>query len=505
MKYKKGDKVFFSEFKVLGSWGEYWHGRYELNKEYKVDSLGDYDFNISNTNCVCLENFHVWIPEDAVRPISELKPIVYKSLVGRYVKALVNCPNGGVVKEGEIACIYLDDEENYDKAADFPSQHSYSINSRTLRDGKSYELMPEGWKPEEEYKDDKGRVLKTFKVGEWYTNPDHSRIPKYCRISSCVVSKVSGYHYNSLKFDAVADENWKVTLVDEAQSNTDYDQNMIYVVKPEDLLEEAKKRYPIGTKYKCAAGGTILTVEKQSFTKIGKDTIHAESGKGCLFYDGKWAEIVSEDETYNIGDWVLATGNISGYENKIGKYVEFKKWAFDKYVVEFNGAKLHSKIHRKALPSEISGIFEKKLDISNTKIWIGDNPELSKRVQEKAFELGWGWNQSKNKVSYTDKTSLHFWEDKEICYSDGNKADFDGGDKKEIFPEDLGLMVQRSHKASEYPLTPMQAYSIVTEIVQCTSGEIELIRPSKKLMTESVNPTKSTETQLIKSNIHFLN
>lgn len=90
----------------------------------------------------------------------------------------------------------------------------------------------------------------------------------------------------------------------------------------------------------------------------------------------------------------------------------------------------------------------KPLDLSNTKIWIGDNPELSRKVQEKAFELGWGWNKHDKSVQYTDKYSLHFWDDKEICYStDLTKDYFLGRYKKEIFPSDLGINVKLDQDA----------------------------------------------------------
>lgn len=66
----------------------------------------------------------------------------------------------------------------------------------------------------------------------------------------------------------------------------------------QDLLEEAKKRYPIGTQYKCAYGGeTIWTVVEQRFTLAESDVIHSQPGKGCLYHKGNWAEIVSKLKT----------------------------------------------------------------------------------------------------------------------------------------------------------------------------------------------------------------
>ena len=65
------------------------------------------------------------------------------------------------------------------------------------------------------------------------------------------------------------------------------------------MMEKAYKDYPIGTKYidaACLEG--IETVEQQNFTYISSDCIWGELAKGCLFYNGAWAEIITN--TYNI-------------------------------------------------------------------------------------------------------------------------------------------------------------------------------------------------------------
>lgn len=59
-----------------------------------------------------------------------------------------------------------------------------------------------------------------------------------------------------------------------------------------EILEEALRRYPIGTVYISSNGGTEKTVEKQSFSIYG-DNIWGEKGKEHLYTNGKWAEIVS--------------------------------------------------------------------------------------------------------------------------------------------------------------------------------------------------------------------
>jgi hypothetical protein len=77
------------------------------------------------------------------------------------------------------------------------------------------------------------------------------------------------------------------------------------------------------------------------------------------------------------------------------------------------------------------------IDLSNTKIWIGDNPKLSERVQERAFELGWKWNSGARKPLFINSQSLKFWDDKSITYDDNDKDYFDRQSQTEIFESDL--------------------------------------------------------------------
>lgn len=62
------------------------------------------------------------------------------------------------------------------------------------------------------------------------------------------------------------------------------------------LIEEARKRYPIGTKFKCSENGTIDIVTKEKYEGfrygyIAKDSIEAQ-GMYYVYYKGKWAEII---------------------------------------------------------------------------------------------------------------------------------------------------------------------------------------------------------------------
>lgn len=65
----------------------------------------------------------------------------------------------------------------------------------------------------------------------------------------------------------------------------------------EEIQAEAKRRYPIGCKYKCANApehGLVSILDEDSITYSIKNeySIWAHEGGGCLYYNGKWATLV---------------------------------------------------------------------------------------------------------------------------------------------------------------------------------------------------------------------
>lgn len=209
-----------------------------------------------------------WITEEGLELVKEDIPEydkcinTSKSLVGRYLKALVDYPNGSSVLKGEIGII-TEEYKGIPSEVHFPSQNYYVINSTTYKNGESYELMPEGFKPED------------------------------------------------------------------------------------DLISEAKKRYPLGTKFKPAYVGDTtnycIVTEDSVFEKYGDQIMLTVNGEywidrenpkygntNCnrvVYYKGKWAEIVSDGQGINtyglkVGDilkqeiinaWAGIEGNFYAY------------------------------------------------------------------------------------------------------------------------------------------------------------------------------------------------
>ena len=87
--------------------------------------------------------------------LPESKP---ESLVGRYVKALIDYPNGGLVKRDEIGKIIKEPlKGNY--YADFPSQQNYNLLDSNI--GNVYNLMPIDFNPEQ------SKPVEPYSVGGW--------------------------------------------------------------------------------------------------------------------------------------------------------------------------------------------------------------------------------------------------------------------------------------------------------------------------------------------------
>jgi hypothetical protein len=110
----------------------------------------------------------------------------------------------------------------------------------------------------------------------------------------------------------------------------------------------------------------------------------------------------------------------------------------------------------------------KPFDLTNTKIWIDDNPELSKAIQEKAFELGWEWGSGKE-VRATFKKALFFNYDKIIVTDNlsDTKIRFNerNTDFSEIFPSDLGVDVKNlGASASQTPTATTSTYKADKEV-----------------------------------------
>jgi hypothetical protein len=110
--------------------------------------------------------YNVYKFSDIIFPEKEPKE---KSLVGRYLKALINYPQAGNVKAGEYGLIT--DHEKTSLEANFPSQHGYLCSGALEKNQTKYELMPEDFIPESNPETKKEPVVK-LAIGNHYEITD---------------------------------------------------------------------------------------------------------------------------------------------------------------------------------------------------------------------------------------------------------------------------------------------------------------------------------------------
>jgi len=116
-----GGKSLFDKWKYRKSMPSNYHNRLEFS------------LNKLPNNKYCHEDYYAEEGYDVLEA-SEFMP----SLVGRKIKALVDLPNGGVVRKDEIGEIIKVDKYGLPSTADFPSQSGYGI----YYDEDKYELVP---------------------------------------------------------------------------------------------------------------------------------------------------------------------------------------------------------------------------------------------------------------------------------------------------------------------------------------------------------------------------
>jgi len=141
----------------------------------------------------------------------------------------------------------------------------------------------------------------------------------------------------------------------------------------QEIQQICKEKYPIGCKYKCLNFNSeyILLQDDCTYTIVNNE-IWASHGKGCLYSNGKYAELISlpkSDWNPQIGDHVIIISPteennwVSGMDKYVGKLAKITKKREDtSFEIDLDNAyyvwdyKPHRKFFRKAEPHEISTI-----------------------------------------------------------------------------------------------------------------------------------------------------
>lgn len=114
-------------------------------------------------------------------------------------------------------------------------------------------------------------------------------------------------------------------------TKTSFNADLRKEVKYQDfILEEAKRRYPVGTKFKDHTIQKIWTVKNTNFTYsndyINKEAVYLEpkdvvehtDSRWSIYLDGKWAEIVEEVKSqFEVGKWYIINSDNSRFINVV--------------------------------------------------------------------------------------------------------------------------------------------------------------------------------------------
>ncbi len=129
---------------------------------------------------------------------------------------------------------------------------------------------------------------------------------------------------------------------DEIRMATATEINTLYIHKKEEqdmksILEEAKERYPIGTKFKSVVTRNLFTVESHvneaNNSNIAFHTIESNSSGnhwGCVYEKGTWAEIISlPNEIPITSNCILYNGENISKSFEVSQYYEFDGKSFN--------------------------------------------------------------------------------------------------------------------------------------------------------------------------------
>lgn len=101
----------------------------------------------------------------------------------------------------------------------------------------------------------------------------------------------NGTSYTGMDYDTSA-----FAVVAEDRKNEFYRIKKDHIIRyatPEEILEEAVRRYPPGTKYDCIRGYHVedIITTKDELRIYGKNKIDIY-GKGFIYYEGTWSKIL---------------------------------------------------------------------------------------------------------------------------------------------------------------------------------------------------------------------
>ena len=305
-----------------------------------------------------------------------------ETLVGRYLKALVNNPVSISMDIGEYLLItkYNHQGNTYNVTRVRDNHTGFGIE---VSDLPKFEVMPIGFNLTEVKEEpiEEGWCIKITSenqdlVKKWFLEKGYESGHCYSigAYYGELHKKGRSDSFSSFAKELTLDEFKRLVLKENITSI--------------DLLEEAKQRYPIGTKfypahlsqrkqhcivtstnfkisdtcvYQVTDSGSLYDNSRNS--KYGNTTYNR-----CVYENGKWAEIIEEPKTntteeFKVGDWVVPLNDDAYHDRNIGEAYQIETLDGSTAVRMFNrelkydgNGWIEIKDLRKATPEEIAKV-----------------------------------------------------------------------------------------------------------------------------------------------------
>ncbi len=272
---------------------------------------------------------------DGITNINQLIKRNEEDLTGRYLKALVNSPQGAQGNAGDYYRITKTGNETVSAVLLKGSNIKWSFDKNMF--DKEVKLMSKEWSP-------------TNDEERWYLKEDltekqfnaliaHLKKTGWTAYRHCCEISYEEFvrHYDHIRSDIDQSTEKRFCLDNNSQgiisrrTFSDFNLTVDTHITREELMSEAKRRYPIGTKFTCVNGNPIdlngCVINSHDDFKISgrnssDNTFGIHHGNNWVVLNGKWAEIVKKStieiqsptdhiealsydfEKNSIGDWI---------------------------------------------------------------------------------------------------------------------------------------------------------------------------------------------------------
>jgi hypothetical protein len=276
--------------------------RYETNNEIEAVKCNIEIASYSPGSTLYISESPNWIiatEAEYLAQVESTSTTVVKWSVGSYIVITDKPSNTGIIEDLHAVCEILNNSGN-----------CISTKNDALAISREEQGQIKWFATKQEAEDFAKTLTKTtntedFKIGDWIvslTNRDY-----FCKIGDVFRVVKFGFQPNMIYY---TNETWgeastfRKALLHEIPNNVE-----VLKQTEKELLAEACKRYPIGTKFKCITHGDIVSPDNYLFHTGDDFTFVTNGNNGFMYRNGKWAEIVEEtvkpqfmEREFQVGD-----------------------------------------------------------------------------------------------------------------------------------------------------------------------------------------------------------